>query len=135
MEQRIYLKIEERKEESDIDMGHKDNCHFFVYRRWWKSTKFFILLTTLHNFLIPFPASFRKILENFVKLLPQLCPFRNFFSQGLKLYVVLSVYQRILIGHLLLDFIKYFLISDCNQDDVELPGSKLQPTKIQNRIL
>ena len=111
------------------------SCWFVILLGKLKSTKFFILLTSPYNFLIPFPASFRKILENFVKLLPQLCPFRNFFSQGLKLYVVLSVYQRILIGHLLLDFIKYFLISDCNQDDVELPGSKLQPTKIQNRIL
>ena len=29
-----------------------------------------------------FPCKFCKILENFAKLVPQLCPFRNFFSQG-----------------------------------------------------
>ena len=35
-----------------------------------------------------FPCKFCKILENFVKLVPQLCPFRNFFLSRLKNFAV-----------------------------------------------
>ena len=67
---------------------------------------YFIMIAKVHKVLYlayksvqlsdSFPYKFCKILENFVKLVPKLCPFRNFFSQGSETFLSCCALPRII---------------------------------------
>ena len=57
---------------------------FVILLGWLKSTKFFILLRTPHNFLIPFLASFAKSSKTLLNFFLNFVHLETFFSQGSK---------------------------------------------------
>lgn len=72
------------------------SCWFVILLGKLKSTKFFILLTSPYNFLIPFPASFAKSSKTLLNLFLNFVHLETFFSQGSETFLSCCSLLRII---------------------------------------
>ena len=72
------------------------SCWFVILLGKLKSTKFFILLTSPYNFLIPFLASFAKSSKTLLNLFLNFVHLETFFSQGSETFLSCCALPRII---------------------------------------